>query len=135
MNERRIPWYISILSATLLILLFVLCIFFVREYRHAQQVREINSYRTVVNTIRRTHPLTLFEVGVIEPWMTFRYINTLFNLPQDYLRTTLSISEKKYPNIAIGKYARNKKINAVIFERSVKARVEEYLRSSIQLSQ
>ena len=49
------------------------------------------------------------DVYLIEPWMTFDYINHIFGLPKDYLSSNLQISNKHYPNLSINKYAREKK--------------------------
>ena len=39
--------------------------------------------------------------------MTFDYVNTMYNLPDKYLREMLRIEDKKYPKIPIGRYARD----------------------------
>lgn len=48
----------------------------------------------------------------IQNWMTFRYINMLFNLPSDYLRTNLNISNNHYPNLTISSWAAQAKVNS-----------------------
>ena len=35
--------------------------------------------------------------------MTFGYINKIYNLPQDYLKDKIGITNKKYPNMLIDK--------------------------------
>jgi hypothetical protein len=47
---------------------------------------------------------SLADVDLIQRWMTFNYINKVFNLPADYLKINLGIIDKRYPNIIIGKY-------------------------------
>jgi hypothetical protein len=46
----------------------------------------------------------MLTVNAIQPWMTFNYLNVVFNLPVQYLQTTLSITDPHYPNIRIGSY-------------------------------
>lgn len=42
----------------------------------------------------------------IEAWMTFSYINTVFDLPSDYLEKVLGVREDNYPYISIARFAR-----------------------------
>lgn len=42
----------------------------------------------------------------IEAWMTFKYVNVVFGLPDDVLRDALKIEDPKYPNVPIGKYSK-----------------------------
>ncbi|MDR3559524.1 MAG: hypothetical protein P4L58_03930, partial [Candidatus Pacebacteria bacterium] len=48
-------------------------------------------------------PLT---VDNIEGWMTFGFINHSFNLPPEYLKNTLGITDNKYPNITLDRWAK-----------------------------
>lgn len=42
----------------------------------------------------------------IQSWMTFRYINLVFHLPADYLKTSLGITDPHYPNLSINTLGR-----------------------------
>lgn len=42
----------------------------------------------------------------IETWMTFKYVNVVFNLDDTVLKDALDIEDKKYPNVPIGKYSK-----------------------------
>ncbi|HWC57410.1 MAG TPA: hypothetical protein VG621_00445 [Candidatus Paceibacterota bacterium] len=42
----------------------------------------------------------------IQPWMTFSYINFLYDLPEGYLKSTLAIPDMRYPNVEIRHYAK-----------------------------
>lgn len=42
----------------------------------------------------------------LESWMTFNYVNFVYDLPPDYLRTTLHITDPRYPNVEIRHYAK-----------------------------
>jgi len=58
---------------------------------------------------------------VIAPWMTFDYINVIFSLPPDYLKTALLITDPTYPNLRIERYA--KKTNQNV--NDITAKIEE----------
>ncbi len=47
----------------------------------------------------------------IEPWMTFRYVNTVYNIAPTYFQTVLGIGDPKYPDIEIRKFARERNID------------------------
>jgi hypothetical protein len=62
----------------------------------------------------------------IQDWMTFRYINRVFGLPENYLYAKLNITSPYYPNLVLGTYAVSHKLNSVQFLISVKQAVEGY---------
>ncbi len=64
--------------------------------------------------------------GDIEPWMTFAYINTVFNLPADYLETMLPVSNSRYPNISINRFVRMNHINENQFLTEIRQAVSAY---------
>ena len=77
-----------------------------------------------------THRQTL-SPEKIESWMTFSYINYIFNLPPSYLKGSLGIEDTSYPNLSIDKYTKIKKININSFLTSVQEFVIEYKNKSI----
>jgi hypothetical protein len=67
----------------------------------------------------RTRPASL-PLADIQPWMTFDYLNHVFNLPPEYLRQSLNISDPAYPRLQIGHYTREKKIDTTVFLNAVR---------------
>jgi hypothetical protein len=55
------------------------------------------------------HATTPPSPNDIASWMTFKYINYVYRLPEDYLRTTLKISDARYPQLRIGTFAKDTK--------------------------
>lgn len=66
------------------------------------------------------------DVQNIQGWMTFDYINYVFNLPPQYLEQKLSLSDQKYPNISINHYAEAHNMTAVLFLQNVKGALNSY---------
>lgn len=62
----------------------------------------------------------------IQPWMTFSYLNFVFKLPVSYLQNTLHISDTRYPNIQISRYARMNHLNLSQFLNAVQQAVTNY---------
>ena len=65
----------------------------------------------------------------IQAWMTFSYINYIFNLPPNYLLGALNIKDNRYPNLGIN-HAKEKKLNYVSFLASVKGFVNQYTKNT-----
>ena len=89
----------------------------------------IATYRTEVNNIlTKNHaPLSVEDVDLVAPWMTFDYINKLFKLPANYLKVNLNISDTRYPNLSLNAYTRGKKLDRIFFLANVKKAVSDYL--------
>jgi hypothetical protein len=89
---------------------------------------KISSYQNTIDSIlRKNHaPLTADYVNLIDTWMTFSYINTIFKLPADYLKTNLNITDMRYPNITLGGYIIKNKLDKNIYLESVKKAVSDY---------
>jgi len=67
------------------------------------------------------------DIGNIRPWMTFDYVNRLFNLPPEYLKTRLSLSDSRYPRLSLSSCARKNNLDGNAFITSVQNAVRDYL--------
>ena len=102
MNKKLIK---SILSF-IIIFLSVLVIIFFNELIEISTKKYTDHRLPHKSQILRLGPN---DIGLIEYWMTFDYINHVFGLPEDYIKQELQISDPKYPRISIRKYARENK--------------------------
>jgi hypothetical protein len=62
----------------------------------------------------------------IQSWMTFDYINVVFKLPSAYLKSAFTITDAKYPNIRIDRYAKENHINLSEFVQRIRESVALY---------
>lgn len=62
----------------------------------------------------------------IRGWMTFRYVNLLFNLPTGYLQNSLNITDRRYPNLSINTAAKEQKISSVEFLVKISAAIKSF---------
>ncbi len=76
------------------------------------------------------HPLGISDVDSVRTWMTFTYINKVFNLPSEYLKGALSITDSKYPHITIGGVAHEHKELSTVFLEKLKKAIREYFASN-----
>lgn len=110
-RARKIIEYLIIFAAVILI---VLIIVFVLNYLSLRRADFINQRELRFNNfLRNRGPLTASDVGIISSWMTFDYINKIFNIPADYLKNRLAISDGRYPRISLKTYAREKNSDVV----------------------
>jgi hypothetical protein len=77
--------------------------------------------------IRNNHgTLGVKNVNLIDGWMTFDYVNLIFNLPQDYLKQNLGLEDVYYPKITISKYAKKNDLDINTFINKVGESVLSY---------
>lgn len=76
---------------------------------------------------KQTNVTSIQDVEYIDVWMTFEYINFIFNLPENYLKDMLYIDDTHYANLSIGRYIKDKKLDRDIFINEVKNKVKEYI--------
>jgi len=129
-------------SLTIAVLIFAILLFLFAAYlvvsnyrklRHSGVLRQPQyHFRSLRNLYRISggHIPSIAEVDSIRGWMTFSYINKVFNLPGDYLKTNLGITDGKYPNITIGKVVQEQKESENTYLEKVKEAVRQYLSSN-----
>lgn len=123
-DESYIRYALILLS----IVFFVLLFFLFRGIIRLKRSEIINAREVQIsNFLKSRGPLTINDVGIVTPWMTFSYINTLFAVPSEYLKTTLTISDSRYPQISLSGYARSKGINTAVFVSNVQTALRDYL--------
>lgn len=66
------------------------------------------------------------SISSIQLWMTFDYINVVFNLPQNYLKDILGLSDSQYPNIRLDTYASRTNIDSQVLLKTVKQYIVVY---------
>jgi len=128
-TKRHIVIYITTIVVSLL--LFGLALyFFSADYRRLQQSGILGYPRSrhflnAFNT-RAKPPIPVSQADLIRTWMTFAYVNKAFNLPGDYLRNMLEITDRAYPNIAIRALAERQHLLPDAYLESVKEAIRQY---------
>ena len=103
-NKNHLVLKIALCVA--IIIVVVLSVFLVQQYRHIQRLGYISAHRqSLFRSLHGSGPLTAADASSTESWMTFDYIDRTFVLPQSYLQTTLSITDSRYPRMTIAEYA------------------------------
>jgi hypothetical protein len=127
-NASDIKSYIKYAIIFLVILLLVLCFFLVRDYVTLRHAQIISARELQLSALFKAHgPLTASDVAVMRPWMTFDYINKLFNIPPDYLKNTLSIRDPSYPQLSLYGYANHQHLNITMVMSEVESSTRSYL--------
>ncbi|HUO75336.1 MAG TPA: hypothetical protein VMU12_00210 [Candidatus Paceibacterota bacterium] len=86
------------------VITIVLAVLLVREYQALNRAGLTNPGRYRMHLSHVHAPLTVNDIGVIQSWMTFDYVNRIFALPADQLKTALKITDARYPHLRLGTY-------------------------------
>lgn len=109
-KKKRRP-LLRYLRGALIVLALVfsaLLVFLIVEYRTFRRERAFSAREAGFSAFLRNHgPLAPADAGLVRPWMTFDYINKIFNLPPDYLKTRLDITDPRYPKLSVSEYAKS----------------------------
>ena len=111
-TSAQVKPYLKALIVVMAIALSVLCVLLFREYRHLRELDGFAAYEARMAASfppgTRTHaPATAQDIPSLQAWMTFDYIDHWFMLPPDYLKTTLGITDVRYPRLTITRWAKN----------------------------
>ena len=127
-GTKKISIYIKYAIIFLIIVLIVLSVFFVWQYTSLRRANIISARESWLTAAVKQHgPATVSDVNFIRPWMTFDYINTLFNIPPDYLKNNLSLSDEGYPKLSLSSYARHNNMTTDEVTGEVMNAVRNYL--------
>jgi hypothetical protein len=112
------------LLSILIICFILLWIFSVNNY----EARQGKHFSLPYSMSKHRHrPVTVADIAYISPWMTFDYISTLFNIPEDYLKQTMNIEDEKYPFITLDQYAKKTDINVDVLIANIRHDIKDYL--------
>ena len=122
------------LASLLVVLMFLFFWLFWNSFQviHQMGLRQQRvSLMQLLNQRQTLHQVSASDVNSIDSWMTFRYINVVFNLPTSYLSTNLQIVDSRYPNLTLNRYIKTKQLDKLVFINKVKQAVGDYLKAKI----
>jgi hypothetical protein len=110
--EKRIRYALIIFAGLLAALLIIL--FF--QYRTLQRQQFVGMRQLRAAIFLEHHaPLPAADANAVRSWMTFDYINRLFALPPNYLRTQLGVTaSSSYPRMTISNYAKSENASSTV---------------------
>jgi hypothetical protein len=120
---KYLRWILIGLIAILIILLIVLFV----QYQSLQRAQLISDHEFLRSQMLERHaPLPASEANVIRSWMTFDYINKIFGLSPDYLKTQLSISDSRYPRLTVAAYGGSAGIDQATLLNDIENAIRNY---------
>jgi hypothetical protein len=128
-HKKHLALILKIIIVLLLVVLLCLLTSLVRQYRQIQHLDYIQTARSQhsLNAIHGNGPVNVKDTSQIQTWMTFDYVNHVFNISPDYLKKHLFITDTKYPRITISQYAKNVGIDKTIALQQVQQFVKLYV--------
>ena len=111
-TSAQIKPYLKALIVVMAAAVGILCVLLFREYRHLRELDGFAAYeaRMAASFPPGAHtraPATAQDIPSLQTWMTFDYIDHWFMLPPDYLKTTLAITDDRYPRLTITHWAKD----------------------------
>jgi hypothetical protein len=125
-KNKNSELYLKIALVLVLAALVVLCALLVGQYRHIQTLGYIPTRGTGFGMLHMHQPLTVNDASSTQSWMTFDYINRIFGLPPQYLVTTLTITDSRYPRLTVAQYAASSGIEQSIALKQVIGAIHAY---------
>ena len=113
----------NILATCLFILLMVILVWFVRGFTNLARVRFYMPRHGLHGIF---NPNRVVAVEKIQSWMTFDYLNFVFQLPPAYLKDSLKINDTTYPNLQLNNYANKVHISSAQFIKNVQSAILNY---------
>jgi hypothetical protein len=130
MNEHKqsiISWS-YVVAAILAILLLGALVWF------SIDIFSLNKQGVLAPAISRIHHPTTHHATLnpsqIEDWMTFRYVEHVYGIPQSYIEKQLGTNTAISQNDTLSKYANENNLNSVRLVESVRKAVATYLSGS-----
>jgi hypothetical protein len=102
--------FLHLAAVLLAIILILLGIDLYRQYSRLDYIQSVRTERIRLADLRRHRHLSAADASYIRPWMTFDYVASAYEVPADYLKSKLGISDSSYPHVSIARYA---KINSL----------------------
>ncbi len=118
----------KLVSTSLLVLVFIglLLLFGFLLFRSFLLVRHSN---LSVRSGALHHQVLVTDPNYIEGWMTFRYINTIFKLPENYLPHYLQVTIARYPNLTLDSYSKSYHLDKLVFTEKIRQAVRDYIQT------
>lgn len=119
-----------IFTIVIVALLTVFSVLFVRNVISAHRSGAFANHRPISNLLlknKAAHATSAKDAEYIDTWMTFKYVNFIFNIPDTYLKDTLQIEDVRYPNLPIGRYTKTQKLDNVLYIKKIKEAVKNYV--------
>ena len=114
------------------ILLIVFCALLARNIQMAKQSGIFAQQASISELLlknKQANWTSVSDIQYIDAWMTFAYVNFIFDIPESYLKDWLRIDDKNYPNLIIRRYAKSRKLDKAGLVNEIKKLVREYMDS------
>jgi hypothetical protein len=118
--------FLKIALGVAVVVIIALAFLLFRQYQHVQRLGYIAHKQSLLRSLHGSGPLTAADASSTEMWMTFEYINRVFDLPQSYLETYLDIYDTRYPRLTIIEYGKDSGISQAAALSKVQNAISTY---------
>lgn len=118
--------FLNILICLSILAIFILYFFIIKDFKKVKNIDSENKIHFNKKISKNKIPININNWN-IEPWMTFDYVNKIFNLPTEYLKDNLNIENSRYPKISIRSYIKNKNIDENLYMSEIKNTINNFI--------
>ncbi len=130
-SNKRPGRYLEYAMIALAIALAALIVIFVLNYRTIRHAAVTSARQSWLTAFLHNHgPLGAADISYVHSWMTFDYVNRLFALPPDYLKTKLAITDARYPQLTVSSYASHSHLNLATIMSNLDDAIRAYFAAS-----
>ena len=119
----------KLFAAVALLIIFLFCLVVALSIHQVMSRKGHISWKYYAGT-HRYKAVTTADIAYISPWMTFDYINKIFDLPPRYLEEILQINNSKYPLLTVQKYSKNANRNSTVVTENIRTAIKQFMASS-----
>jgi len=127
---KKISSLESFLIIATIALLMIFSVLLIRNIQLAHKTGVFEKHTPISELLlknKEANQTSIADVDYIDVWMTFQYINFVFDIPEDYLKGALHIKDPHYPNLPIGRYMKSNNLDKSVWLEEVKRMVREYV--------
>ena len=131
MDEKKEKRILVTIIVFMVLVLLLLCGALVFGVRHANKTYP-TTFSSFLAARRARGILPVTEDDLVRSWMTFDYINQLFGLPQNYLKSALFISDTRYPKLSLSEFEESVSTTSVALLQNVREAISSYSTTTSQ---
>jgi len=128
--QEHFDWAVRIVLSLLVLLFLGLCVTLFFQYQRLRHDQMIGPHAPWFPSQGRGGVPS--DVNLVQSWMTYDYVGHIYHLPQDYLKTTLSLKTTYYPRVSISASAAVQGTSSAALTTDVKKAIQDYLVSNPQ---
>ena len=125
--QKHFDAWVRVALVILLALLAVLCGLLLHQYKTLRDQQILGGPIHWLTALHGATSTPMTDPNFIQSWMTYDYVDHIYDLPADYLRMTLHIADGHYPRVSIAESAEAQQMTIAAMTAEVRKAIGDYL--------